>query len=249
MFSFFQKNVYLQDLIPPEYVDIHSHLLPGIDDGAQKFEDTTLLLKGLADIGFSEFVTTPHIMHNVYENTFKSVTELHKKTVEDLAGVQFNAPFRAAAEYMLDDNFMTHLHSGSLLTLADKYVLIEMSYLNPPLQLFDIIFDIQVAGYIPVLAHPERYNFYHTNFGQYQKLKNAGCKFQVNLLSTVGYYGSNVMQAASKLLHAGLIDFTGSDVHHEKHLNAFAQKLSVKNSEPLKEAMKNNHLFKIKNFV
>lgn len=245
MFTFFHKNVYLQDLIPSNYIDIHSHLLPGIDDGAQKFEDTTLLFKGLSDLGFSEFITTPHIMHNVYNNTFDSITEVHQKTVLDLSDNGFNLPIRAAAEYMLDDNFGSILKSGSVLTLGGKYVLIEMSYLNPPLQLFEIIFDIQVAGYTPVLAHPERYNFYHSNFGQYQKLKNAGCKFQVNLLSTVGYYGANVQKAASTLLQDGMIDFTGSDVHHQKHLAAFSDKLSHRNADPLKEAMSRNVVFKI----
>lgn len=245
MFTFFQKNVYLQDLIPPEYVDIHSHLLPGIDDGAQEFEDSRLLFNGLSALGFTEFITTPHIMHNVYENTYDSINEVHQKTVTDLAQTGFNLPIRAAAEYMIDDNFPSIIKSGSVRTLGGKYILVEMSYLNPPIQLFEIIFDIQVAGYIPVLAHPERYNFYHSNFSQYQKLKNAGCKFQINLLSTVGYYGVNVSNAASSLLRSGMIDFAGSDVHHQKHLSSFANKLAQKNSVPLQEAMLQNKIFKI----
>lgn len=243
MFSFFQKNSYLRDIVPPNYIDIHSHLLPGIDDGAQTLEQSYDLINGLTEIGFSQIITTPHIMHNVYENSFESINETHKQTLIDLKNIGVEPKLKAAAEYMLDDNFLHLLHSGKMLTLGDKHILIEMSYLSAPLQLFEIIFDIQVAGYVPILAHPERYNFYHGNFSQYQKLKNAGCKFQVNLLSSIGYYGTAVNEAASKLLQSGMIDFAGSDVHHEKHLNSFQKKVNIKNIAPLKEAMSNNNLF------
>ena len=243
MFSFFQKNSYLRDIVPPNYIDIHSHLLPGIDDGAQTLEQSYDLINGLTEIGFSQIITTPHIMHNVYENSFESINKTHNQTLIDLKNIGVEPKLKAAAEYMLDDNFLHLLHSGKMLTLGDKHILIEMSYLSAPLQLFEIIFDIQVAGYVPILAHPERYNFYHGNFSQYQKLKNAGCKFQVNLLSSIGYYGTAVNEAASKLLQSGMIDFAGSDVHHEKHLNSFQKKVNIKNIAPLKEAMSNNNLF------
>jgi len=130
-----------------------------------------------------------------------------------------------------------------VLTLKDKYVLVEMSYLNAPIHLYDIIFDLQVAGYKPVLAHPERYNFYHNNFNEYLRLKNAGCLFQVNLLSTVGYYGSAVAETAKELLNKGLIDFVGSDVHHKKHIESFDKKVLLKDLQPLKEAFSNNQFF------
>lgn len=241
LFTFFQKNTYLRDIVPAGYVDIHSHLLPGIDDGAKTIDQTELLLKGMVEIGFSQFITTPHIMHNVYENSFDSITQKHLETVNAL---NVHPRLFAAAEYMMDDNFLWHVKSGKMLTLDGKHIIVEMSYLNAPLHLFEIIFEIQLAGFVPVLAHPERYAFYHTDFSQYQKLKNSGCKFQVNLLSSVGYYGAGVAEAASKLLQKGLIDYAGSDVHHEKHLNAFGSKVAKKNIAPLKEAMHNNQVFK-----
>ncbi len=107
---------------------------------------------------------------------------------------------------------MTLLHNGPLLVLKDNYVLVEMSYINQPIQLYDIIFELQVAGYKPVLAHPERYAFFHHNFKNYEKLKHQGCLFQLNLLSTIGYYGTEVTKTAEKLLQIGMIDFVGSDV-------------------------------------
>ena len=153
-------------------------------------------------------------------------------------------PFRAAAEYMMDDHFVLLFKMGDLLTLKGNYVLVEMSYINAPIQLYSILFDLQVAGYIPVLAHPERYLFYHHNFEEYQKLKKAGCKFQLNLLSVVGYYGDGIAKIAERLLQKGMYDFVGSDVHHDNHVAAFEQKVKLKDWTPLKEAMANNQFFR-----
>jgi tyrosine-protein phosphatase YwqE len=131
------------------------------------------------------------------------------------------------------------------LTLKDNYVLVEMSYINAPIQLYSILFDLQVAGYIPVLAHPERYLFYHNNFNEYVKLKRAGCVFQLNLLSVVGYYGPEITKIAAQLLAKGMYSYVGSDVHHDNHIVAFEQKVKIKDLAPLKEAIANNQFFKI----
>jgi len=154
-------------------------------------------------------------------------------------------PFRAAAEYMMDDSFVKLFQSGALLTLKDNYVLVEMSYINAPIQLYSILFDLQVAGYIPVLAHPERYVFYHHNFEEYNKLINAGCLLQLNLLAVVGYYGEGIAKIAEKLLQNGMYSFVGSDVHHNNHIAAFEQKIKLKDPIPLKEAIANNEFFRI----
>jgi len=113
---------------------------------------------------------------------------------------------------------------------------VELSYLNPPIQLYNILFDLQIAGYRPVLAHPERYLYYHQQFRDYEKLKNAGCQFQLNLLSTVGYYGVEVAKAAENLLKKGMIDYVGSDVHHGNHIKAFSNKILLKDAAPLKKS-------------
>lgn len=245
MFSFIKKRPYLQDLIPGNHIDIHSHLLPGIDDGAKSFSDTSKLIASLQKIGCEQFITTPHIMKNVWENT-KSGIGLKLSETNGLLKEEGNPiSLRAAAEYLLDANFMELFGEERLLTLKDNYVLVEMSYLNPPMQLYDIIFDLQIAGYIPVLAHPERYGFYHSNFSEFQKLKNAGCLFQLNLLSVVGYYGGGVFEVAKKLLRDGMIDFVGSDVHHEHHISAFGKKVYLNDTKPLVEAIAANQLFRL----
>ncbi|TGD57208.1 tyrosine-protein phosphatase [Flavobacterium humi] len=241
---FFKKNKsILRDLIPDNHIDIHSHILPGIDDGAQTFEDTLFLINSMKSFGFSKVITTPHIFSGFWDNSKDSIQTNETKTVADLEKHNINIPVKAAAEYLMDDHFVSLFQKGEILTLKDKYVLVEMSYLNAPIQLYDIIFDLQVAGYKPVLAHPERYAFYHQNFDEYLKLKNAGCLFQVNLLSTVGYYNEAVAETAKKLLKKGLIDFVGSDIHHKKHIEAFNKKVLLKDIVPLKEAIQKNQLF------
>ncbi|MFT7251139.1 MAG: protein-tyrosine phosphatase, partial [Flavobacterium sp.] len=132
---------------------------------------------------------------------------------------------------------------GKLLTIKDNYVLVEMSYINPPFQLYDYIFKLQVAGYIPVLAHPERYVFYHSDVSNYAKLKKAGCYFQMNLLSATGYYGKEVAKIADQLLKNDMIDFVGSDFHHKQHVESFSNPIIIKETVALKKAAENNCIF------
>lgn len=245
MLTFFKTKPKLQDLIPDNHVDIHSHLLPGIDDGAVNIDDTFRLTKALQSFGIREVITTPHVIQNVWENSARQIKEKEQSTKLELEKHQISIPFRAAAEYMLDENFVNLFQSEKLLTLKDNFVLVEMSYINPPIQLYSILFDMQVAGYIPVLAHPERYLFYHNNFEEYKKLKTAGCHFQLNLTSTVGYYGESIIQITNKLLQKGFYDFVGSDVHHDKHIDAFEQNVKIKDLTPLKEIIANNQFFRI----
>ena len=245
MLHLFKSKPALKDLIPDNHVDIHSHLLPGIDDGARTFEDSLKLTKALQGFGISEFITTPHVIQYVWDNSADQIKSNETATLLELKKNQITIPFQAAAEYMLDDNFVRLFKSEQLLTLKKNYVLVEMSYINAPIQLYAFLFDLQVAGYIPVLAHPERYLFYHSNFDEYHKLKKAGCLFQLNLLSTVGYYGEGIAKIADQLLHKGMYDFVGSDVHHANHIAAFDQKIKLKNQVPLKEAIANNQFFRM----
>ena len=244
MFTLFKSKPVLKDLIPDNYIDIHSHLLPGIDDGAKTFEDSLRLIQALQKIGITQIITTPHIIQHVWENTHEQIIAKKNSTVLELRKNNIDISFEAAAEYLMDDQFVKLFQSKNLLTLKDNYVLVEMSYINPPIQLYSILFDLQVAGYIPVLAHPERYLFYHKKFNEYEKLKEAGCLFQLNLLAVVGYYGYNITKIAEKLLQKGMYDYVGSDVHHDNHIAAFDQKIKLKDSSPLKEVIKNNQFFK-----
>ena len=244
MLFFTKKKPILKDLIPNNHVDIHSHLLPGIDDGAKTFEDTLNLTKSLQDFGITQIITTPHIIQYVWNNTTEIITNTKNETLENFKSSNINISFKAAAEYLMDEQFEVLVKNKDLLTLKDNYVLVEMSYINAPIQLYNILFDLQVAGYIPLLAHPERYLFYHNNFNEYSKLKKAGCLFQLNLLSTTGYYGKEVTKIAEELLKKGMYDYVGSDVHHKKHIESFEKRIEIKDEIPLLEIIKNNQFFK-----
>jgi tyrosine-protein phosphatase YwqE len=243
MLKFFQSKPALKDLIPDNHIDIHSHLLPGIDDGAKTFEDSLRLIQALNSFGISQFITTPHIIQHVWDNTHEQILNKKNETALELEKHHFTAPLRTAAEYLMDDAFVQRFKSEKLLTLKDNYVLVEMSYINAPMQLYSILFDLQVAGYIPILAHPERYLFYHSNFDNYLKLKKAGCLFQLNLLSVVGYYGGAIAKIAEQLLQKGMYTYVGTDVHHNKHINAFNEKVKLKDTTALKEVIANNQFF------
>lgn len=243
MLFFSKKKPTLKDLIPQNHIDIHSHLLPGIDDGAKNFSETLELTKSLQSFGISQIITTPHVIQNIWDNDSHKINQKASETIINLQNSQINIPFTAAAEYLMDNSFAKLFQSEKLLTLKDNYVLVEMSYINPPMQLYSILFDLKVAGYIPVLAHPERYLFYHKNLSEYNKLKNAGCLFQLNLLATTGYYGAEITKTADYLLQKGMYDFVGSDTHHNKHILSFDQRIKIKDPNPLQEAIKNNHFF------
>lgn len=244
MFFFNKKKPILKDFIPDNHIDFHSHLLFGIDDGAKTFEDTLRLVKAMNDFGITQITTTPHVMNNVWNNTTEIIVNRQNEVNTLLKAEGIDLTIRAAAEYLMDDHFLKLIQTEPLLTLKDNYVLVEMSYMNAPLQLYDVLFELQVAGYKPVLAHPERYNFYHNKLDEFSRLKNAGCLFQINLLSTVGYYGEFVARTAEHLLKKGLIDFASSDIHHDKHVAAFDGKVLFKDSVPLKEAVENSVFFR-----
>lgn len=241
---FYKKKKILKDLIPENHIDFHSHILFGIDDGAKTFEDSLFLVKSLMNMGISEIITTPHVIKHVWENTSEGILNRQNEVVQLLAQENIHIPIRAAAEYLMDDEFVNLFKSQPLLTLKENYVLVEMSYINAPIQLYDIIFDLQVAGYKPVLAHPERYTFFHNNLNEYIKLKKAGCLFQLNLLSVMGYYGETVAKTAQTLLNNGLIDFASSDAHHFKHIQSFEGKVILKDIKPLQDCITNTLFFK-----
>jgi protein-tyrosine phosphatase len=205
--------------------DVHSHLIPGIDDGAGTIEESLLLLRSLSRLGFRKVVTTPHIMEDFYRNTPDIITrglyELRKAAREQDIQIEIEA----AAEYYLDSHFIRLLGKEPLLTFGRNYLLFELSYINPPLNLEKILFEIQAEGYIPVLAHPERYRFWESNPGEYKKLKETGVLFMLNTNSFSGYYGKAALSLAFWMADNGLVDFLGSDVHHIKHIHSLKKAL------------------------
>jgi len=244
MLNFLKSNkIPITKQLPTGFVDIHSHILPAIDDGSKSFEESLDLLKRMYSYGIKKVVLTPHVMEGVWENSRIDLEMRFQELKNYLEKSNFtNVELHLAAEYMLDTNFETLLINEKLLTIKDNYVLVEISYMSAPINLYETLFNIQVAGYKPILAHPERYTFYHRNYQEYFKLKEVGCLFQLNLLSLSNYYGKDVTGIAKRLLKDKLIDFVGSDTHNNRHLN-YLERINnskiIKNLEPI---LKNNLL-------
>lgn len=244
MLSLFKSKPKLSELIPSNYIDIHSHVLPGIDDGAKTMSDSESLLTKMVGLGFSKVITTPHTMGSVWDNTSETIKGALQKVHTERPSLAKSVNLQAASEYFLDENLMHLVQKNKLLPLKDNYILVEMSYLSAPIQLYDFLFELQLQGYQLVLAHPERYSFLHANKKEYDKLKKAGCMFQLNLLATVGYYGKEVAEVSDYLLKQQLYDFVGSDIHHQMHVQSFASKIKISNSTVLEQLISNNQFFK-----
>jgi len=219
MFSFFKKKPQVTD-ISWLGVDMHSHLLPGIDDGSPDVAQSVALITKLNALGFNKFLCTPHIFKELYPNTCDTINSALGSIGDALKKAKLNIEIGAAAEHMIDENFEI---GGELMCLPNKHILIEMSYLNETPNIEKVIFDLQIKGYNVILAHPERYNFYHKDHARFHRYKDMGVLLQLNLLSVTGYYGKEVKRAADYLLEHKLYDLAGTDLHHDKHLDALTK--------------------------
>ena len=241
IFNLFKSKPTLRELIPDGFIDIHSHILPGIDDGAKDVNESKELIEGMKNLGFSKIIGTPHTYSGIYDNTNESIKNSFKK-IKELSINNILIGF--ASEYMLEKSIIEKSENNSLLCLKDNHILVEMSYISKPTNLYEILFQIIHNGYRPILAHPERYRFIQNNFKEYYKLKKVGCLFQLNLLSSTNYYGKEVAKVSDKLLENNLIDFVGSDIHRKAHIEYFNKSINIKNIEKLQSAIIANEFFR-----
>jgi tyrosine-protein phosphatase YwqE len=231
MFNFFKRS---GKPVEPDLsflgIDMHSHLLPGIDDGVQELETTVNFIKDLKSLGYKKLICTPHILSDLYPNSPATILPKLELVRSALKAANVDMQIDAAAEYMIDHMFsdlLSKTKKEDLLTIAGDYILVEMSYLSPSPNFDQTIFDLRMLGLQPILAHPERYSYYHSQFEQYERFKDLGCKLQVNLLSLSGGYGPHVKKTAEKLFKNEMVDFLGTDLHHDRHL-ALLKSLATK---------------------
>jgi len=220
MFSIFKIRKKVAFPFDRLFADMHSHLVPGIDDGSPDLPTSLELINGMIELGFQKLITTPHVLWDMYKNSTQVIEENFNKLQQAIRDEKINVSTGIAAEYFMDDHFDESLQRNeTLLTIdASKKVLVEISFVNAPLRLKEQLFDMLMKGYQPVLAHPERYLFFHREKKQYEALKNAGILFQANLLSFAGYYGRAVQDAVEYLVNKDYINFLGTDLHNFRHL-------------------------------
>lgn len=200
--------------------DMHSHLVPGIDDGSDSLETSIELIKGMQQMGYKKLITTPHIQGEFYKNTPDTILPGLERVKRELIKQNIDVKMEAAAEYLIDDKFEEKYKSGELLTFGKKHLLIEFSYSNEHPNLKQFLFDLQIEGYKIILAHPERYAYWFRNFRKYEEMKDRGILFQLNMISLTGYYSGEVKKMAEKFIDEGMIDLAGSDMHNLHYLEA-----------------------------
>lgn len=200
---------------------MHSHLIPGVDDGSPDVQESISLIKGMLELGYSRLITSPHIMQDMYPNDPGTLGAGFEQIQRAWEGP---LPLQYGAEYFLDDHVTRLLDKGErLLTISGSRLLVELSFVSRPMGLKEMIFELQMKGYDPILAHPERYTYFHREPKLYEEIRNAGCSFQCNILSFSGYYGEGIREAAEYLVSRDLVDLLGTDLHHQRHLKALQE--------------------------
>lgn len=222
--------------------DMHSHLIPSIDDGSQNMEDSIEMIKALYDLGYKKLITTPHIYTEYFKNTPEIIHEGLEKLRETVLQANIPVKVEAAAEYMYDDTLKNKFNDSGLLSFGNKYILIELSSFIIPVNLFQFLFDLKIEGYKPILAHPERYSYWHDNFENYITLKDREILFQINLPSLSGFYSPQVRRIAEKLIDNNMVEFVGTDIHNMEY---FEQIDKSRYSKALEKLISSGNLLNI----
>ncbi|GAB3922562.1 tyrosine-protein phosphatase [Mucilaginibacter myungsuensis] len=227
MFGFFKKKPKIKKEATYDYsdlmVDMHSHVLPGIDDGAQTVEESIYLIKKMMDLGIKKVIATPHVMVDMYRNTPDIINDALARLQQALKQEGIAIPVEAAAEHMFDEGFEEKIDNGQLMVMKTGHVLFEFSFIQKPYNLIPVIQKLVDKGYKPILAHPERYPY--LTLDELKNIRSWGCDLQLNTISLTGYYGGPTKQIAEQLVDEQMIDFLSSDMHHPRHASALKQAL------------------------
>ena len=206
--------------------DVHSHFIPGIDDGSPHLEASIEMLTAMAELGYRKVIITPHSMADGYRNTPEIILGGLEKLRAGARSAGINIEIEAAAEYYLDHELEQRVVKKEVLTFGKDLLLFELPFISEPTILRTVIFQMQTHGYRPVLAHPERYSFWYNEFSKYEELKQRGVLFQLNLVAMSGAYGPQTKQIAERMIDAGFYELLGSDCHNMNHIQAIQNTLT-----------------------
>lgn len=234
MFNFFRKK---KKITLPYQTDVHCHILPGVDHGAQSIENAIELIKVQMEMGISRFILTPHITKSTFENTPETIHKAFEVFKDAVNESGLDIDLAVSAEYRLDEFSLEQFNKNQIIPLPKNHILIENAYQQERLDLDEILFDLQVKNFTPIMAHPERFIYYAKKKDRYTQLHNSGILFQVNLLSFAGYFGKTARQNAEWLLNHNFIDMLGSDIHHHEHANVIADYIQTKDFKKIMERL------------
>lgn len=226
--------------------DIHCHIIPGIDDGSPDVDTSVELVERMKGWGLKRIIASPHVTMDTFENTPATIAPPLSLLKDALREKGIDMDLSHSAEYRIDEFFLKQLEAGNIVPLPNNYLLVENSFIQEPWGLDKILFDLKIKGYKPILAHPERYLYYHTGKKQrYDELHGTGTLFQINLLSLAGYYGNAERNMAERLIEKGMADFIGTDLHNHRHADCIEKYLSSKHYRKIAEtlAVKNDTAF------
>lgn len=219
MFGIFKKKQNIPAIDLSQFgVDMHSHLIPGIDDGSRSMDETIAMLAKFQDLGFKKVITTPHTMSDFYRNTPGIILEGLRNVQNTAKELGLTIGIEAASEYYFDDAFVKKIANNELLTFGNNYVLLEFSMRGEPMFENQMFFELIKHNYKPVLAHFERYSSFFGSVEKAKEYRERGVLIQMNLNSLTGHYGIDVKLQAEKLVDAKLVDFVGTDCHRMEHL-------------------------------
>jgi len=215
---FSKKKGITKASVQPPRIDLHSHLIPGIDDGCSTIDESLEILKAMELLGYNKIITTPHVMSDAYQNSTRTILEGLETLRRAAADNGIALEIEAAAEYYMDEELIKRLEHGDILTLGDNYLLFETSYVSKPLNFEEIVFEIQARGYRALFAHPERYRYINDPYIEFKQFKDLGMYLQLDINSLGGFYGRQAKKHALILSEYGIIDFLGSDIHRIKQV-------------------------------
>lgn len=235
MFNFFKKK---QEPVQLCFnTDIHCHIVPGIDDGSPDVNTSIELIERMQSWGITRIIATPHVTQASFENTPETMSQALNLLIEELRTRGNNIDISHSAEYRIDELFLKHLGENIIVPMPNNYILVENSFIQEPWNLDQLLFDLKVKGYKPILAHPERYMYYYAKRERYNTIHNTGTKLQINLLSLAGHYGKDEKRIAMELIEKGLVDFIGTDLHNHRHADAIEAFLSSKEYRKIKDRL------------
>jgi len=210
--------------------DVHCHILPGVDHGSQNVEQSIEMLRAERDMGITRVILTSHVTAETFENTpdtLRPAFEILKQAVAETEDIS-HMKLYLSAEYRMDEFWDKQYTLGNQIAMPGNYILMENSFHQELLGLDELLFDLKVKGYKPILAHPERYFYYAQRKQRLEQLHNTGTKFQVNLLSLAGYFGQHCRETALWLVKHGMVDMLGSDMHGMEHVKVIQDYINSK---------------------